>query len=262
MASPHDYGTLAVADRDVEIFGPAGQGGRAQFQGGGVTDAVVVSGSARVVISGVDIMFGKAGLICQGNGATGLTLHKSSVRNCSDIGLLSSNCSLEIDRVLIADNGNGALAIGGSQSYVVTSSYIVRNHSLALPAIKLSSTASGTFRFNTVADNSSEVAAGVECSSSGVTISDSIVFRNSHLGSSQLQNCRLHNTAVGRGDSAVGIREDPMFIAVGGIDYGLEGGMMNNSCCIDRSSSSLRTDYFGNLRPRGKASDIGAHEAR
>ena len=262
LPSTRDYGTLAIADRDVEIFGPAGQGGRAQFQGGGATDAVTVSGSAHVVLSGVDIFFGKAGLICQGNGATSVTLRQSSVRNCSDIGLLSSNCSLDLDRVLISDNQNGALAIGGSQSYLVTNSYIVRNHSLALPAIKLSSTASGTFRFNTVADNNSEVAAGVECSSFGVTISDSIVFRNSRLGNSQLQNCRLHNTAVGRSDGALGIHEDPMFAPIGGIDYGLDGPMMSNSCCIDRSTNSLRTDYFGNLRPRGRASDIGAHEAR
>lgn len=261
-ASPRDYGPLVIEGHDVAIFGPAGQNGRAQLQGNGTVDAVTVGGAAHVVIDGVDITRGKTGLLCQGSGSTNLTLRRSSVTSCSDIGVLSSSCSLELDRVYIANNENGALVIGGSQSYLVTNSFMVRNHSLALPAIKLSATAQGTFRFNTIADNVSEVAAAIECSSFGVTISDSIVFRNSLLGSSQLQNCRLHTTAVGRSDSAPGIHEDPTFTSAGGIDYALDSSGMSNACCIDRTPTGVRTDYFGNLRPRGKGSDIGAHESR
>ena len=205
---------------------------------------------------------GKVGLRCQGGSTTRVALRHGSLTGCSDIGLLINNCSLELDRFLVSDNANGALVIGGSQSYVVTNNYIVRNRSLALPAIKLASTAPGTFQFNTVVDNSSEVAAGIECSGARSRISDSIVFRNSRQGYSQLQNCQLLNTAVGRTDGAIGIHEDPTFTTMGSIDYGLDGKLMNNACCIDRSMSSTRVDYFGNQRPRGKASDIGAHEAR
>jgi hypothetical protein len=53
-----------------------------------------------------------------------------------------------------------------------------------------------------------------------------------------------------------------MFINVGGIEYGLDSNLMSNMCCVDRSTNATRVDYFGNLRPHGRASDIGAHEVR
>lgn len=261
MPSAADYGSLVIDGKSVTIFGPAGQGGSAQIQGNGTVGALVVKGAAAVVINGLNVTRGRAGIFCQG-GAASLTLRHANVTGCSDIGLLISDCALELDRVLIADNANGALGISGSQGYSVTNSFIVRNRSLALPAIKLASSVPGVFRFNTVADNTSEAAAAVECGSSRITLSDSIVFRNSRIGNSQIQSCQLRTTAVGRTDGALGIREDPSFAPAGGLDYALEASPLSNGCCIDRSASTARTDFFGILRPRGRSSDIGAHEAR
>jgi hypothetical protein len=260
MPSTADYGTIVISDRTVSIFGPAGQGGTATLRGSGTTDALTITGTSSVVVDGMDINRGKVGVLCRGGGAT-LSLHRTRVTSSADVGVLISDCGVELDRVLLRDNGNGALAIGGTKAYSVTNSVIARNRSSALPAIKISSSGLGAFRLNTVVDNTSVLAAAIECTTAWVEIRDSIVYRNSREQSTQIRGCQVKNTVVGTTDVAAGIRENPTFAPVNDLEYGLDAKAVN-SCCIGRALCSVREDYFGFARPRGEACDIGAHEAR
>lgn len=260
MPSGRDYGSLAIADRAVTIFGPAGQGGYAELSGAAM-DGLSVGGSARVVIDGLDISRSRVGISCRGSGMTRVTVRRSSIARNTDTGIQISDCALEADRVLVRDNGGGALFITGTRTYSVTNSFLVRNRSLFFPTLKLLSSASGTFQFNTVVDNDSNLEAGIRCSSMQVEIRDSIVFHNSAPGDSQFKSCTVLNTVVGIREIGKGIRQDPIFAPVAGIDYGLDPER-SAACCIDQALPALREDYFGTGRPRGLAADLGAHEAR
>jgi hypothetical protein len=259
MPSTRPYGAVAITDTIVSIYGPAGQGGRAQLGSGPAADAVTISGRARVILDGLDISRGKVGVLCSSDGEAHLALRRSRVTFCADIGILVSDCGLLADAVLVQGNQNGALALGGAQPYSITNSIVARNRSSALPAIKIGGTGPGTFRFNTVADNWSMLAAGIDCGGVGLSIGESIVVRNQRIANSQFQGgCRLKNTVVGALDWAPGIKVNPEFARVEDIDYGLDP--RDRACCIDKARICTPTDYFGSRRPRGLACDIGAHE--
>lgn len=259
MPSTIDYGTIVISDQTVSIFGPAGQGGTAVLRGGGVTDAVTVTGTARVLIDGMEINKGKVGVLCRGGGAY-VTLRRSRVTSSTNVGVLVSDCNAEIDRVVIRDNQNGALAIGGTKSYSVTNNFIVKNRGAQSAAVQISSSGAGSFRLNTVVDNV-QFAPAILCSNPWAEIKDSIVYRNSREQNTQILGCQIKNTVVGTTDAAAGIRENPTFAPVGDIEYGLDVKAVN-SCCIGRALCTVREDYFGTPRPRGDACEIGAHEAR
>lgn len=261
MPSSRDYGTLAVTDRALSIFGPAGQGGSAELNADGLTEGLSVSGSARVVIDGLDISRGRVGLSCRGSNGTSVTVRRSRITRATDTGIQINDCAFEADRALVRDNGGGALLISGSQPYSVTNSFLVRNHSAPFSTIKLLSSAGGSFQFNTVVDNDSAMAPGIACSGTKIEIRDSIVFKNSPMATTQFGSCQVVNTVVGSGETGRGIRLDPVFVPVAGIEYGLDPER-SAACCIDQALPGLRGDYFGTARPRGLAADLGAHEAR
>lgn len=87
------------------------------------------------------------------------------------------------------------------------------------------------------------------------------MFRNSAPGDSQFKSCTVLNTVVGTSEVGMGLRQDPVFAPVAGIEYGLDPER-SAACCIDQALPVLREDYFGTGRPRGLAADLGAHEAR
>ncbi|MCS6911739.1 MAG: hypothetical protein RMK29_00645 [Myxococcales bacterium] len=265
MASSRSYGPVVLADRGLTLYGPAGEGGRAQLGGAPGIDAVTVTPGAQVVVDGFDITRGEAGVSCTGGDAdTRVTLRRSRITAAADLGLLVNNCRLEVDRVLLSSNGKGALVTVGTRPYRITNSFIVRHRSTALPTVKMASSAPGTFRFNTVVDNSSTLAAAIDCSGQPLRISDSIVVRNQRVGGSQLQNgCQVSNTVVGPFDLAPGSKLLPEFARVGDVDYGLSSDShVNRQCCIDRAEATQGRDYFGTPRPVGPRADIGAHEVK
>lgn len=265
MPSLRDYGSLSVTDRTVAIFGPAGQGGSAELSAFGPTDGLTVSGSARVLIDGVDIGRSRAGLSCRGSSntsvITSVAVRRSRITRNADTGIQISDCQFEADRVLLQENGGGALIVNGTRQYSVTNSFLVRNYSLNFSSVKLVSSGWGNFRFNTVAENESGFAPGVSCGGNKIEIRDSIVVRNTPVAGSQFTSCQIVNTVVGSGETRPGIRLDPVFVPVAGINFGLDPER-SAACCIDQALSGLREDYFGTTRPRGLAADLGAHEAR
>lgn len=265
LPSSRDYGPLAIIGRAVALYGPAGEGGKAQLGDTAGVDGVTLAGEADVILDGFEIAKGRVGLRCAGVGAARVQLRRSQIIDAADLGVLVTGCALRIDRALLLGSGNGALAVGGAEPYAITNSFIVKSRSSALPAIKIASSGPGEFRFNTVVENSSMLAAAMDCGGQALRIEDSIFLRNQRVAGSQFQGgCQLDNTAVGMPDSAPGtsIAMTPELGKVGGVDYGLNpNGMNAKACCIDRARGAIALDYFGTERPLGEA-DIGAHEAR
>jgi hypothetical protein len=262
MASIKDYGPITLQDRAVTLYGPAGQGGRAQLGNRSDMDGVTVSGAAQVVIDGLEITRGRVGVNCMGDGSTRITLRRSRVTSTMDIGVLATDCTLEIDRTLLYSNGNGALVIGGAQGYAITNSFITRNRSPALPAVKIATSGPGVFRFNTVADNATKLGGAIDCGEQDLEISDSIVVKNITMSFSQFKGgCKVRNTVVGGFDNVPGgIKSTPEFMRVEDIDYGLRPDRA--AMCIDKARGCLATDFFGTRRPVGGLCDIGAHEVQ
>lgn len=269
-ASTADYGPVLLSGRGLTVYGPAGEGGRARLGGTVGVDAVTVSQGADVTLDGFEIARGEAGVSCDGRDSdTRVRLRRMRIQGVSSIGVLVSNCRLEVDRTYLSGNGGGALQIAGAREYFITNSYIVRNNPTGQPAIKLGGTSPFySFRFNTVADNMPRFAAAIDCGGRFLKIEDSIVVANARVAGSQLQSgCVPRSTVVGPGDSVVGVpaaqRAQPRFVRVGDIEYGLGADdPMTKMCCIDESEDKVTTDYFGTHRPLGERSDIGAHEAR
>lgn len=264
LPSSADYGTVSVLDQLVAFIGPGGVGGSA-FLRGGSGDAVTVLGNSRVFIDGVDVVYSNIGILCRGADSASLSVRRSRITNNADLGILVSGCTTSIDRVLLRNNRSGGLAIGGKTGYSITNSFIVQNGTSAQPAVNLASSGVGRFDFNTVADNTSSFSTGIECRSQNVTISNSIVIRNTRDAStSQITNCLISNTVVGPGDPAPGIQLEPSFVTVPGTDisYGLDAAPMRNAFCVNKAPCSLTEDYFGFPRPRGSSCDLGAHEVR
>lgn len=261
MPSGRDYGALTVSSRAVSIFGPAGQGGDAELAGSMSTDVLSISAGARVVIDGLDINRGRVGVSCRGGGTASITVRRSHIGHNSESGIQINDCLFEADRVMVHENRGGALFITGTRMFSVTNSFLIRNHSMYFSPVKFVVSAAGTFQFNTVVENVSDTTAGVSCGDTVVEIRNSIVFKNSMEGTSQLTSCEIANTVVGRSNSGKGILLDPVFAPMPGNDFILDPER-NFACCIDQAAPGLREDYFGTARPRGLAADLGAHEAR
>lgn len=260
-ASTKDYGPITIQHRAVTLYGPAGQGGRATLGNKPDVDGVTVSGAAQVVIDGLEITRGKVGVNCNGDGSTQLALRRSRVTSTGDIGVLATDCVVEIDRALLHSNSNGALVIGGAQGYSITNSFITRNRSAALPAVKIATSSPGVFSFNTVADNATKLGGAIDCGEQLVEITDSIVVKNLTMSFSQFKGaCKVKNTVVGSFDGiSGGIKSTPEFTRVEDIDFGLRPDRA--TMCVDKARGCLRTDFFGRSRPMGAHCDIGAHEA-
>jgi hypothetical protein len=268
MPSVASYGPLSLSGRSVSIYGPGGparQGGVATLGANGPDqDAVSVTGAGTVVLDGVEIGPCRVGLSCSAEAGASVVLRRSRIQGCADLGVLSIGCGLELDRVLLQGNGNGALALGGAAGYAISNSIIAKNRSTALPAIKIASTGAGVFRFNTVVDNMTMLGGAIDCGGQPAEIVDSIVYRNMKVGTSQFQNgCAVRNSLIGKMDSTISLNFGADFIRLGDIEFATNpAGPMNNMHLIDRAEGSIAIDFFGNRRPIDGACDIGAHEVK
>lgn len=271
MASRAGYGPLVIdgasapafasPERVVTLYGPAPRfpqpDNQALFGQDRDQDGVGLQSGARVILDGLSVSRARVGVSCTGPAAQ-LTLRRSRVQGCGDLGLLALNCALVVDRVLLQGNDNGALAVGGDQPFTITNSFITRNAATTSPAVKLDSSGMALFRFNTVADNQSTLgAAAIDCAGRpSITISRSLVVKNGK--GVQLQGgCRTFASYV-TGLPGEGFPREPAFVTLDDIDYALDP----RSCCIDKVPCAVPTDYFGTRRPLGLSCDQGAHEVR
>jgi hypothetical protein len=205
-----------------------------------------------------------------GSGVTNLV-----VRDCHVIGgqrglRAESGCNLTGRECRI----EGATIIGAhmdSGSTFLLVNDMIYNNAIG---VQIEFSAQGMFQFNTVAYNGSSGPAGVLCNRA-ITLESSIIFGNAASSGTQLggsNTCALTKVALGAADSFTSsgkLPGDPVFRApppAASLDLRLKvddaaATAANRTCCIDQVGSGPPIDFEGDLRPKGPAWDVGAHEA-
>jgi hypothetical protein len=264
---------------NVTLVGPAiFSGSAAAYIYDSAKIAVTIQTSAAqpvaLTVDGILLQGGSSpamnGVVCnQGSGSATLTLRNSQVKMSGLIGVSTSNCTLNIDRSTVINNAGGGIKMNGSP-FVVTNNFIYNNGTLGSStiAVEIDSGSSGTFAFNTVANNASGAATigGILCPSAGavIPILDSIVFGNTQDTGSQIAGkCSLQNVVTGTDSFAGAIQMSPTLTSD---KHLVANDAANMACCVDKVTNPMtpNADHDGDLshRPKGAAWDIGAHEVQ
>lgn len=274
-ASNKDYGVLAAADlagKTATLYGPAGGDdgkGIATLGQGANVDAVVMNSGTTLTLDGLELRGGMQGAVNSNLANATLTIRRSKIIGFAKLAVRVVRGTVRIDRTSLSGNLAGVLSIGANTSgYSITNSFIIDNR---IPdfAAALSINASGTFRYNTIVNNTnpapSDFEAAIDCSNNNaVQIEDSIVLGNTPFrladGVTQFKNgCTLKGVVVGSQDKAPGgVALAPDFESQS--DLRLRDTDASKACCIDKGMTPSPVDYYGT--PRATAPDIGAHELR
>jgi hypothetical protein len=259
------YGVVTLAGPSVTLVGPGGQASpSAQINGGTANAAVDVSAGSAVIVDGFEVMGGTHdGIDCSGATST-ITVRASFIHSFNGLGVSASQCALTLDRDQVGPaNSAGGINVGATTTYAITNCMVAGNGTIAA-GVGLATSATGTFRHNTVVNNLvTSGLGGIDCGMSTKQIENSIVWNNtkdstpSQIGKyCALVNSDIDETIAGNQNTA------PDFVSVAGNDYHLNGRTTNNlACCIDQIASSPVThDFDGTPRPINVKWDIGAHE--
>ena len=187
-------------------------------------------------------------------------------------GISSTRCNAVVDANLIGPNNHLGGLIIGSSSYSITNNIIFGNGTTSggNGGVGVDSASTGTLAFNTIVQNhvssGGTAAGGVYCGG-GQSVVDSIVWHNDvSMTSKQMAGCTLSNVVVGSLDSFEGggvVLADPNFVNASASDYHLvKNDPMNQTCCVDKATSTTPHDVDFTSRPLGAGYDVGAHEAQ
>jgi hypothetical protein len=284
-ATPYDpvsLNTTVKAIGPLTIIGPgrgaaqgatlAGSGavtpnGFALLTGGGNAATVTLEGLTLIGAGGATP---GAGARCTvGVGAATLTIRDCKIQMSGGAGVDTNGCTITLDRNVIGpSNTGGGVILGGTTSYTITNNIIAGNGT-GVPAVDIANMATGTFAFNTVANNggagTGSPPGGISCPATARVIQSSIVVGNrlTMAGGTQFfGNCTLMNVVTGADNFAGASMLSPDLDA----SFRLTSATANDTCCIDKVTSpttpNASRDIDGSMRPKGAAHDIGAHEAR
>ncbi len=231
----------------------------------GMAAAVAVMGTnEKVSVDGFDLTtVGNADAIfCLGTNLD-LTVQRSLIHGAQKHGVSSTSCRITLDQDRITANALGGV-LASASIYTILNCMIVENGAFG-PAVDLSTSAGGTFRHNTVAQNTNGAnVGGIDCGGTMRDIENSIIWKNSQSAGSQLNgSCNLIYVDIDEPPLAMGTNRNltPDFTA----DYHLMNDANNMACCIDQvPASPVDHDFDGTPRPQpanGKF-DIGAHEVK
>jgi hypothetical protein len=262
------YGAINVT-RSVTVVGPgraASTTATLKANGGHV---VTVGDGVTVTLDGLDLTgspLAVEGVFCQPATNATLTVLNSAIHGNGGVGIRTDKCSVTLDANEIDNNSAGGLNIQPSSpfTYSITNNLIYSN-GFTGPGIWLANSGTGTFAFNTVADNHwTGNIGGIACTGIHL-IQASIIWNNGQSASTSidpnchLQLCDIDEAAPGPGN----FDADPMF--AGAPDYHLVPG----SQCADRIPGPMFDggtltlpdhDAYGNPRPHNTGFDVGAHE--
>lgn len=204
-----------------------------------------------------------------GNAAT-LSLHRVKVTNNQGGGIVCNGGSLAVSQSVVSGNQGGGISVTGTgATFDITNSFIYRNGnntSATFGGIDIGVTSPGASRleFNTIVDNLATAgplnAGGVLCSATSFAGANNIIARNlvgastTDSNSQTLGACTYPTSVVASTVTSLAfVRADSS-----PFDYHLTTG----SSAIDQAltSSSIVTDYDGDVRPQGPQKDIGADE--
>lgn len=273
-ASNKDYGTLSAAallNKTATIYGPAGgDDGKsiATLGQGANVDAVIANSGTNLTLDGVELRGGLQRALFSNSANATLTVRRAKIIGFAKVAVSIANGALTLDRTQVSQNLAGAFNLGVNSRYTITNSFIVDNRIPETGAAIFISNASGTFRYNTVANNTNLAPTNSEAAfdcNNVAQIEDSIVLGNTPAsmltgGESQLKNnCTIKNVVIGANDKATGgTLLAPDFESQS--DFRLRDTDASKACCIDKGLAANRVDFFGS--PRLTTPDIGAHELR
>jgi hypothetical protein len=265
---------LAVGGKDTvrvysgSYFNLGAAGDTIRFFGSGADTVIVgeedngaaarISGGARVLLDG----FTFARSVRNGINCADSTLRVVRSQAIGDLnGIVSTNCTLTLDRVRVSGSTRSGLTIAGTGRYRITNSYFSGGD---IQGVVFSGSDTGTFRFNTVRGGGEISPGGIDCGTVPRVIEDSIVAGNfpAEAGAQTVGACTHRRVVVGSRDTRTLpglIKLDPELDAEGR----LLDTPANAACCIDRAARfvfGVDEDFFGTRRPQGRGNDIGAHE--
>ena len=266
-------GSVDLAGKNVAIYGQLSLGSSGSLQvgsgakiQGSSTPAVSLSGAgSRLLLDGVDLQStGGSALTCSGGAS--LRVLRSFLHDSADRGLVADGCALRIHRSTLAANRGGGLDLRQlTPGYHISNNLIYRNGDAGQPSNGVYIFgSSGTFAFNTLANNQAKLPAvgGIACSGVYGTIENNILYLNSPGGGSGQSTCSLDSSNV----LSPGHRDgDPVFVDPQKDNFQLvPNAASNTSCCVDRATTSTgpALDYYGQPRIQGLHADIGAAELR
>jgi len=244
------------------------------------TNAAVNVGIDGLTFSAVDhtVVYCEANKGTNGSTAT-LSVRNSLIENGAN-GVRALSCTLTLVQNIIrnaslpANNGDGVSVEVGS-NWTVTNNIISGNATFGMFVDAASGT--GTFRFNTVANNGVKNAAGGIYCGKNTTLESSIITANTKTagaGGTQFfavsgAACTLSNVVTGAdGIGNTGkLSGDAAFVSATDFRLSLNGGDLtkNVACCIDKigvSSTNPSLDFERDGRPRGLSWDVGADEVQ
>lgn len=293
--SATSYATLqfaptATALGPLTIVGPAGRGAAMKasvFSTVAATPAVLFNTAAvplTVTLDGLDIAganggVASAGVQCGQTGAATATvvIKNSTIHTSGKEGIVSSNCTVTLDGNIIFSNTNEGIKLT-STAYVITNNLIVLNGAAGLPGVSITDSAStGTFAFNTVAQNGggATLEGGISCPPNNAPklIEESIVAQNAHNpatnGTQFVGKCLLQSVVTGPDSFTGAIQSVPAFVSMTDFHLDVGAGLTaNQACCIDKitAPTTPNVDHDVDRGPRPKVAgtklDIGAHEAQ
>jgi hypothetical protein len=185
-----------------------------------------------------------------GSGLVTLTLRKSVAQRSSSHGVLTVGCHVNLDGVRVGFNVAGGINLGAATQYNVINNFIYRNGSTA---VFIDPAATGTFQFNTVANNTKATGgAGIDCGS-GMPLIESSIFHN-NTANETFGTCIFANSDIDV--------TNPMFVNEAMDDYRIGNAALANRVTgtVDGGGPLPDHDFFGTHRPLGGAWDVGAHE--
>ncbi len=219
------------------------------------------------LVAGTTFTFSKGKIeSCQtgitGSGST-LTVVGATIIGNTGVGIVVSGGSLTVTSATV--NGNTGGGISASNTLIkLTNNFITRNgnaSNAAAGGVILWSVAGGSLiDFNTIADNDAPTTGfgGIACVGFVVNATNSIVAGNRQNGvstiASQTFQCTTQTSTVSMSSADLKFQKD----IAEPYDYHLKTG----SVAIDKAttSTSVLSDFDGDLRPQGADKDQGADE--
>lgn len=226
-----------------------------------------------------------AGVRCTvGTGAATVTVLNSYIHNSGGYGVSASSCALTLDANIVgpSNTGGGVSISGGS---VTASNNLIVGNGTGGPGVSFSGSVSGTWWFNTVANNSFKTGpttnpSAFTCSTTGATLpvlQAGIVWGNDKASGASFDSSRcvftytdIDDTVTPSGGGNVGnFNLDPMFTT--GTLPATSFRIPSGSPCKDKVTSATgltggtlpNHDVDGNARPRMSTGgyDCGGSEA-